>query len=202
MILGYADMLEAEELGPLASDQKDALRRIRRSGQTLADIVEGTLDLGRIEAGREQIARAEVDVGEVLDRIHASLDLGPRASLEVDPALGLVSTDPRKVDVIVRNLVNNAVKFCPSGPIRLAAHASGDGVEIAVSDAGIGIPETERRAIFEAFRQVGGHAFGGVGLGLHIVQRLVALLNGHVDVESELGEGSTFVVRLPNLPSA
>lgn len=200
VILGYAEMLEAEELGALNAEQKDALARIRRSGQTLTQIVEGTLDLGRIEAGREQIMREAVDVGDVLAGIHQSLDLQERASLEIDPRLGPVRTDPQKLDVIVRNLVNNALKFCPDGSIRLSASASGDGVEVAVTDAGIGIPEAKRAEIFDAFRQVGGHSFGGVGLGLHIVQRLVALLRGEVDVESEVGRGSTFVVRLPNLP--
>lgn len=200
VILGFSEMLEAEELGSLADEQREALFRIQRSARTLADIIEGTLDLGRIEAGREQVARERVDVGQLLEKIHTSFDLGRRASLHVDPRLQPVSTDPSKLDVIVRNLVNNAVKFCPKGEIRLSAHPSGDGVEVAVSDAGIGIPEGERSAIFEAFRQVGGHGHGGVGLGLHIVKRLVDLLDGQVDVESEPGRGSTFVVRLPNLP--
>lgn len=200
VILGYAEMLEAEELGALRPEQKDALDRIRRSGETLSQIVEGTLDLGRIEAGREQIVREAVDVGDVLADIHQSLDLRERASLHVDPRLGRVCTDAQKLDVIVRNLVNNAIKFCPDGSIRVSAQPSRDGVEVVVADAGIGIPEANRAEIFDAFRQVGGHSAGGVGLGLHIVQRLVALLQGEVDVESEVGRGSTFVVRLPNLP--
>ncbi len=202
VILGYTDMLEAGELGSLTGEQRDALARVKRSARTLVDIIGATLDLGRIEAGREQVRPGSVDVGELLARIRGALDLDERARVEVDPMLGTVRTDEAKLEVILRNLVGNAAKFCPDGCIRLSAHAAGDGVEIVVRDDGIGIREAERGAIFEAFRQGGGHALGGVGLGLHIVLRLTQLLEGEVDVESEVGRGSTFVVRLPNLPGS
>ena len=109
-------------------------------------------------------------------------------------------TDPRWLKVILKNLIANAVKFTPRGSVTVAARRRDDGVEISVDDTGIGIPADALPIIFERFRQVDSsttRSYGGVGLGLYIVQRSVEMLAGNITVESEVGVGSTFRVWLP-----
>jgi signal transduction histidine kinase len=101
---------------------------------------------------------------------------------------------------VIKNLLNNAIKFTQAGEITIGAHSREGGVEIYVADTGVGIPLDQQSEIFEAFRQGGAanvRGLAGVGLGLHIVKRFVDLLGGTITVESEVGKGSTFRVQLP-----
>ena len=119
---------------------------------------------------------------------------------EVEQALPMLYTDPGKLKVVLKNLIGNAVKFTPSGSITVAARRAQEGVEICVTDTGIGIPQEAQAFIFEPFRQVEhpmAPQVGGTGLGLHIVKRLLDLLGGTVTMESAVGCGSTFRVWLP-----
>ena len=119
---------------------------------------------------------------------------------DVATALPLVHTDAAKLKVVVKNLVANAVKFTERGYIALSAARRDDGVEVAVSDSGIGIAPDALPIIFEAFRQADSsmtRRHGGVGLGLHVVRRLMTLLGGRVAVDSTPGSGSTFRVWIP-----
>jgi len=116
-------------------------------------------------------------------------------------ALPKITTDRSKLNQIVLNLLANAIKFTPDGgTIVLRARRFGDAIEIEVEDTGIGIPEEELDRIFDEFHQVDGsmsREYGGVGLGLTLVKRLLFLLGGEITVTSTLGRGSTFCVRLP-----
>jgi signal transduction histidine kinase len=119
---------------------------------------------------------------------------------KVEGELPPLHTDPGKLKVVLKNLIGNAVKFTKEGGITVEARRYSGGVEIAVSDTGIGIPPEAVESIFEPFRQADSsitHAHGGTGLGLHIVKRLLELLGGTVTVESEVGRGSTFRVWVP-----
>jgi two-component system, sensor histidine kinase len=119
---------------------------------------------------------------------------------QVETPLPLIQTDPGKLKVVVKNLISNAVKFTEHGTITIAATAREGGIEIRVTDTGIGIPLEALPVIFEPFRQLESattHRAKGVGLGLHIVKRLLELLGGKIDVESEVGRGSTFRVWMP-----
>ncbi len=128
-----------------------------------------------------------------------------RKALTIDVAVGsdlpAVETDRGKLAQILVNLLANAIKFTPEGGrVTIAARRAGEGVEIAVSDTGIGIPQQERSRIFEAFHQVDGstsRAYGGAGVGLSLVRTLARMLEAEVLVESEEGKGSTFTVRVP-----
>jgi signal transduction histidine kinase len=116
------------------------------------------------------------------------------------PTLPPLRTDAPKLKVILKNLIGNAAKFTDRGSVRIGATASRTGVDLYVQDTGIGIDPTAQAIIFDAFRQVDNpltRRHGGVGLGLYIVRRLAGELGGTVEVESTLGEGSTFRVLLP-----
>jgi signal transduction histidine kinase len=111
-----------------------------------------------------------------------------------------VSVDPRKLGMIVRNLVHNALKFTTHGHVRVTLRSDDDAVTFRVSDTGIGIHPSDHAAIFEMFRQADGsdtRRYGGTGLGLYIVRRFVQQLGGTIALDSEPGRGTTFTVTLP-----
>jgi signal transduction histidine kinase len=114
--------------------------------------------------------------------------------------LAKLRTDPMQLKVVLKNLVGNALKFTDKGYVRLRARPRDGGTELTVSDTGIGIAAEHHRLIFESFRQVqpaNTRRYGGVGLGLYIVRRLVDALGGRIRLESEVSRGSTFRVWLP-----
>ena len=111
-----------------------------------------------------------------------------------------VVSDPVKLGMILRNLVHNAIRFTPRGEIVVELHVDGADLLCAVSDTGIGIAEPDRERIFDAFGQVDARASSGLGLGLYIVRRLAAALDGAIALESRLGAGSRFSVRIPLRP--
>ncbi len=204
VVLGFADMLADGAFGELTRAQQGALGRVRMGAREVLDMVEETLDLGRIDAGRESVTRTPVDLDGLfreVDREFESL-VPDGVALRWHNAVGrrAVVGDRVKLKTILKNLVGNALKFTDSGTVEVTAHAPGRKLRLAVKDTGIGIAESDLPVIFEMFRQVDGsekRGTGGVGLGLHIVQRLVVVLGGEIAVKSAPGEGSTFTITLP-----
>jgi|GEM_PF-1002264 len=206
IILGYKDLLLEQTFGPLTTEQIETLRRLERSAQGLLELINNTLQVGRLEAGQLPVDCKEVEVAPLLTELQNEMwDLFQQSGLQLeclaDPILPTVNTDPNKLKVVIKNLVGNAVKFTEKGTISVVAQAKGEGVEIAVTDMGTGISTEDLAVIFEAFRQgeqkVLTRRHGGVGLGLYIVRRMLELLGGSVSVESVLGQGSTFRIWLP-----
>ena len=208
-VIGFADIMVDRMLGPVGKDgvYEEHARSIREAGTHLLHLVEQILLMTRSEAGRLELRAAPTDVGECI-RFAETL-VRPMAqereidlSIEVAPDLPELRTDPGKLRQIVVNLLSNAVKFTESGGnVRLAAEpCEGWAVSIRITDTGVGIaPEdipnvmTPVGEIVESYDR----RHGGVGLGLPLTQELVALLGGEFVLESELGRGTTAVVRLP-----
>ncbi len=181
----------------------DQLQSLAEAIRTMENLLSALLDINRLESG----AIAPTDQVFPLEKVLAPIrsDLGIAAAdkklkLVVPVCKASVRTDPRLFDVILRNLISNAIKYTPSGMVKLDATIDGKQVQIAVSDTGIGIPASHAERIFEDFYQVGNPARDkgrGVGLGLGIVRRLSALLSLPIRVHSEVGRGSTFYVQVP-----
>jgi two-component system, sensor histidine kinase len=203
VILGYTDIL-GDTLRE--DDHSHTLDRIRRSGLELLEMVEATLDLNRLETGRDPIQPERVEVRALLDELaseFAAVGRSPATVLQWHRGDDVqLCTDRRKLKIILKNLVGNALKFTPAGEVVVRCQATESGAVLRVRDTGIGIDEAQIPIIFEMFRQVDGsdsRSHGGVGLGLYITRRLVAQLGGDIQVESVVGRGTTFTVTLPGL---
>ncbi|MBX3025254.1 PAS domain-containing sensor histidine kinase [bacterium] len=206
IILGYTELLRGGSFGDVTAEQREVLARVARSGDELLELITATLDLSRLESGRATLDLAPVDLpallaavaGEARELLRDKPAVALRCALA--PDLPRLRTDAAKLKVVVKNLVSNAVKFTERGAVSLGAARRDDGIEVVVADTGIGIAPEALPIIFEAFRQADSsmtRRYGGVGLGLHVVRRLLSMLGGAVSVESAPGAGSTFRVWLP-----
>lgn len=205
-ISGFVKTLRRPEVSPTQANIEEFLEVIDRQVDRLTRLVEDLLMVSRIESGRILLRLGPVEVerfiAEVLEGVGEGSDQ-VRVAVERDmPAL---VTDGQRLGQILRNLVENAVKFShPGGAVRVTALRDDGQLVLEVADAGPGIPPEELSQIFERFHQVGGpmnRRSGGVGLGLYITKRLVEALGGSIDVGSEMGSGTTFRVRVPFAPA-
>ncbi|CAN5683141.1 hypothetical protein BH23GEM10_BH23GEM10_02730 [soil metagenome] len=203
-VIGYADLLSTGVSGELTPAQLRQIDRIRSSAWHLTKMVDGILTFSRIEAGHETVMLEVTDV-VCLAREAAAL-VGPGAALK---GLGLASelpdydirmrTDSGKLRQILLNLLGNAVKFTEKGGVRLNVRQVEGAVELTVTDTGPGIPAENLGRIFDRFWQAGqssSRLVAGAGLGLTVSRQLAELLGGEINVESEVGAGSTFRLRI------
>jgi signal transduction histidine kinase len=205
-VIGFSEVLLQRMFGELNDKQDEYLKDIYASGQHLLSLINDILDLSKIEAGRMELAPTPFHLPTALE--NAVTLVKERASrrgialqLDIDPRLGELVGDERKVKQVLLNLLSNAVKFTPEGGrISLRASRTDGMVEIAVTDTGIGIAPKDQAAVFEEFRQVGSDETRkqeGTGLGLTLAKKFVELHGGRIWVESELGRGATFTFTLP-----
>jgi PAS domain S-box-containing protein len=205
-ILGYAQLLHDEIMGTVNVEQAQALERVVVNGYGLLDLINTTLDVNRLEAGRVTLHPSDFTLDELLDELRNEFGLRVREGvtlrwpdhLEVPP----LRTDHGKLKAVLRNLVDNALKFTPGGSVTVTARTALDGERlwVSVQDTGVGIPPSAIPAIFEMFQQVDGSqsvSRAGVGLGLYVVRRYTELLGGRVTVDSLPGSGSTFTIDIP-----
>nr|WP_290221014.1 HAMP domain-containing sensor histidine kinase [Trichocoleus desertorum] len=200
-------------LGELSPDMNDAIITMARSNQNLLQMVNTLLEVYRLEAGRKSFSFAPVNLRELVTEVTQELaplaadkNLALKLDLEeepADPAATYVLGDRLELHRVLTNLVGNALKFTDSGYISVgltsapATSASTPAwVVITVRDTGTGISAEDQAMLFERFRQ-GHHRRSGSGLGLYLSRRIIETHQGTVDLESELGKGSTFIVRLP-----
>ncbi len=205
-IIGFSDVLLERMFGEVNEKQAEYLEDIRSSGEHLLSLINDILDLSKIEAGRMELALSTFDPGATLENTVAlvrerAARTGVELDLEVDDRLTAWTADERKFKQIVLNVVSNAVKFTPQGgKVTVRASCNDGGMEVAVTDTGIGIAPQDQALVFEEFRQVGADyttKVEGTGLGLALTKKLVELHGGRIWVESDKGKGSTFTFTLP-----
>jgi signal transduction histidine kinase len=187
----------------LSDLQQDNLGKVTQSADTLLDLINDLLDLSKIEAGQMDINPDRFSVENLIAACCAEVTPLVKPDVKLDhqvaPDLGQVHTDRGRVRQILINLLSNAVKYTESGAITVRAVKDDDALVLSVSDTGSGIPADALETIFEEFQQVKGTDphHKGTGLGLSITKGFVELLGGSICVESEVGKGSTFTVRVP-----
>jgi signal transduction histidine kinase len=210
-VIGYSQILIED-----AQDEDDAeavadLGKILRAGEHLLKLVNEVLDLSKIEAGKMQLDLQMCDLAGLLNEVIAAAESaaakrGSRLSYRFGPDLGNALCDAAKLRNVIAQLVDNAVKFTEKGSIEVIAEriqgSAGDELVVQIVDTGIGIAPDQISELFEKFTVVDDSStskYGGTGLGLALSQKLCKLMGGDIFVESELGKGSRFTVRMPLL---
>ena len=205
-IIGYTSLTLDKVYGELSEKQALVLRRVKLSAKNLLELINNILDLSKLNSGKMSLCNEEFKLSDTIQDVVETMD-----SLAQEKTLKLINkvqgeiwirTDKTKLKQIFINLVGNSIKFTKKGEISIADKFLPDQktVEIKVHDTGIGISPKDIPYLFDEFRQVDGSStreFGGTGLGLSITKRLVGILGGSIHVESTLGVGSTFTVKLP-----
>jgi signal transduction histidine kinase len=224
-IIGYSEMLVEGLAGDLSSEQRDFVQTIREKGEQLLLLIKGLLDLSKLESGTMSLRKDHVEAAKIVRDVMSTvqphaLKKDVRLVQSIDPGLPRIFADGERIGQVLLNLTENAVKFTPPGGsvaiearlTRMDPEPPGTqhgmvllatkrtAVEFRITDTGIGIPESERGRVFDAFYQVDSSSTreqGGTGLGLSIVKRLVEAHDGTVSIESNTPAGTVFVVRLP-----
>jgi signal transduction histidine kinase len=206
-IMGYSSILLEEHGAPLTSDQRQALDRIQANSHELLSCVEGIFFLAALEAGEIPLTVWSFDAKLILSRLaerHAAAFADKNVRFEIGDLPSLpIRTDEEKLTKIIDILVLNGLKFTEEGRVRVDATMQPKGaLEICVRDTGIGMRPDEVEEVLEGFRQADPTArkrFRGIGLGLRLLTRMVAAINGSLDVTSTLGGGTEFLVTIPPL---
>ncbi|WP_153948261.1 ATP-binding protein [Cupriavidus sp. U2] len=192
--------------GPLTPEQEKQVGFVRDTAAEFSEMVNDLLDLARLEAGRVEVSPAWFDMVALFDALRGMFKpvlTNPDVSLIFEEPHGVskLFSDNRKVSQILRNYISNALKFTPSGEVRVSATCdTPDTITFSVRDTGIGIPPASHGEVFQDFVQIDSplqRRYRGSGLGLALSKRLAELLGGYVGFESEVGVGSRFYVTLP-----
>jgi signal transduction histidine kinase len=211
-ILGFSQLLLEGDGGVLTQEQRQDVDIIAQNGQHLLVLINDLLDISKLEAGKAQLHRGEVDVEPLISECVESVrSLAKTKKLEmtadVSPEVGRVFADGPKLKQVLLNLLGNAIKFTESGSVRVTAERQGAELRISVKDTGIGVPAEDTERIFESFQQGKSGVSGkyqGTGLGLAISRQLVEMHGGRIWVKSGSGQGSIFTFTIPQraLPDA
>lgn len=203
-IMGYTELLSR-----LTEDERQRfyLDNMKSSSEHLLKLVSDLLDFHRLDLNKEEVNRVTFNPSQLFEEIYVSFEpltvaKGLALQCHVAPELnGRYVSDPLRLRQIVNNLLSNAVKFTQQGEITLTARYNSSKLTIAIADSGKGMAAEDRERIFQEFTRLSGaQGEEGFGLGLSIVKKLVVLLEGTIDVQSKLGEGSCFTVVLPLYP--
>ncbi|HTF93595.1 MAG TPA: HDOD domain-containing protein [Verrucomicrobiae bacterium] len=205
VITGYANLLAEQAFGPLSPAMNQSVERIIKQANGLLTVLTYMLEMSQLDAGKLTVHHGAVDVRRLLDE--AALTMPPLIAakpirFETDYAAidCKVVTDPERLVQVLTLVLDNAVKFTDAGKIVLQARVENNFLEIAVQDSGIGIDSEQQKIIFEGFRQVDEEdtrRHEGIGIGLYLARRLLALLGGEISLTSEVGAGSRFAIKLP-----
>ena len=206
-VIGFSEVMTHEMFGPVGSPRYlEYARLINESGSHLLELINGILDMSKIEAGKFDLTEEMFDLAEVADQAARFVKLqadrkGVVLKLGIAPDVHTIFADKRAVKQVLMNLLSNGTKFTPrGGEVRVIAQRRANGVEIAVSDTGMGISPEDVKRLGQPFEQVEGahtRTQEGTGLGLALVKALTAMHGGEAKIESKLGEGTTVRIYLP-----
>jgi signal transduction histidine kinase len=202
---GILGMAQAMAVDPMAQKQRDRLTVIQQSGESLLAILNDVLDISKIEAGKLELDVTEFDFAEIARGAHAAFTAiankkGLAFGLDIEAARGRYRGDPVRLRQILYNLISNALKFTDEGEIGVRAVYADGLLRLSISDTGMGISPENLEKLFVRFDQLDTSTtrkFGGTGLGLAISRDLAEMMGGDIDVESELGRGSCFTLKIP-----
>ena len=208
-IIGLSEAMHMELFGPLPENYRAYARDIHRSGRHLAEIVEGILDVSRIEAGEMELVESDIDVYEMIGKlpaVGASLDssgtdgAAPAVRWNVPKGLPKLRGDELRIRQVLLNLLSNALKFSNDKPVTVNVSCGADGMQFVVQDQGIGISSTDLKSLFKPFVQLGTDAMArnhGTGLGLVVARELMMLHGGTLELDSRPGFGTSATMAFP-----
>ena len=211
-IIGYSELIQEEAEDLEVQEFTPDLEKIRSAGKHLLALINDVLDLSKIEAGKFEICNAPFELAETIDTVSETVRPlmgkgGNDLVLEIAPDLGVMVGDMTRVRQCLLNLLSNAAKFTEGGSVWLEARrevlADGTWMVISVKDTGAGMSQRQLSQLFQPFTQVDDsftRRHGGTGLGLNITRRFCVLMGGEIAVQSEVGVGSVFTMRLPAEP--
>src|SRR5215204_1996831 len=204
-VLGFTEMLADGLYGPLPDKAMKALERAQANGKHLLGLINDVLDLSKIEAGQLTLALEDYALAQVVRTVRSTAESLAKAkgivlTANVQDGIPIGRGDERRLTQVLLNLVGNAIKFTDHGSVEISARRVDTSFEIAVKDTGPGVAPEDQSKIFEEFQQVDNSSTrqkGGSGLGLAISKRIVEMHGGTIEVQSVLGEGSTFRILIP-----
>jgi signal transduction histidine kinase len=209
-IIGFTELLQSELHGPLGSSKYvDYLTDIKSSGVMLLQLIDDILDIAKLDAGKSDLTLEDLDVKETVRSAigilaHRAKTLGVSLTTSVPEDTPPLHGDARRVRQILLNLLSNALKYTdPGGRVSVSVTTDRDWISIHVADTGVGIPREDLERVFRPFEQTSyaiGKAKDGTGLGLPLTRELALQHGGAVQLDSEVGKGTTATVRFPREP--
>jgi signal transduction histidine kinase len=204
-IIGFTGVLQQELVGPLNEEQKKQMGIVRSSSSHLLNLINDVLDISKIEAGQLTVAMEPCDLQAAIEKITGTMrplaeKKGLTLGVVIAPEVGTITSDQRRVEQVIYNLISNAIKFTESGSVRLECSLKAGEAVTRIIDTGIGIKDKDMDKLFKPFRQIDSgvvRQYEGTGLGLSICSKILDLLGGRIWVESEWGKGSVFSFALP-----
>lgn len=204
-IIGFTGIMLQGLTGPLNPEQHKQMTMVQKSSRHLLALINDVLDISKIEAGQLDLVPTDFALRPSIEKMVALIaplaeQKGIALHTEISSDIGMMNTDQRRLEQVILNLLNNAVKFTAKGSVHLACQVTKDMYFLSVSDTGMGIRPEELARIFQPFYQINSglsRKHEGSGLGLSICKKIVEMMHGSIEVESQWGQGSTFTLRLP-----
>jgi signal transduction histidine kinase len=211
VVVGFVYLLLNQVIGKLTAEQQKVLETVYRNSEELLELIDNVLWMTSLSSGDASPVLQKFDAREIVDEAvkryeRSILEKNLKLTIDILDTGASIVSDRSKVERIFQNIFNNAVKFTAAGEIQVKARVSADRVlELQVSDTGIGIEASKMDSIFEPFQQVDNsiqRSFSGLGLGLTVARRMAELIGGAIQVKSELGAGTTILMRFPSKAAA
>jgi hypothetical protein len=207
-IIGFTGIMLQGLAGPLNPEQHKQMTMVQNSSRHLLALINDVLDISKIEAGQLQLAVTSFDLRSSIEKmVKLVTPLADKKGLDlrvnISENTGAISSDQRRLEQVILNLITNAVKFTEKGHAAIACRNENDHYLLSVSDTGIGMKQEELPHIFQPFHQIDtglARKIEGTGLGLSICKKILDMMGGTITVESQWQQGSTFTVRIPRQP--